>query len=144
MSEASMLALVQSALGTAGISDVLIAVGEFEPCGRVSATFGGGLVGNEVGDAVFVSVGDACGGLPPQMLVAVSQSTVYGFAAPSRRREPTDLAFQLARDTLRVKVHKRVNGRVLELIDAATGARIELEGSRAPATHSKDVISLLQ
>jgi hypothetical protein len=143
MSEASMLALVQSALGTAGISDVLIAVGEFEPCGRVGATFAGGLVGNEVGDALG-GVGDANGSLPPQMLVAVSQSAVYGFAAPSRRREPTDLAFQLARDTLRVKVHKRVNGRVLELIDSATGARIELEGSRAPSTHSKDVISLLQ
>ena len=37
-------------------------------------------------------------------------------------------------------MHARVNVRVLELIDAATGSRIELEGNRIPLTHSKDVI----
>ena len=42
-----------------------------------------------------------------------------------------------------MKVHQRVNVRVLELIDAATGARIELEGNRLPVTHSKDVIQAL-
>jgi hypothetical protein len=30
-----------------------------------------------------------------------------------------------------------VNVRVLELIDSATGSRIELEGNRLPVTHSK-------
>ena len=35
---------------------------------------------------------------------------------------------------------RRVNVRVLELIDTATGSRIELEGNRIPLTHSKDVI----
>ena len=42
-----------------------------------------------------------------------------------------------------MKVHQRVNVRVLELIDEATGSRIELEGSRLPVTHTKDVIELL-
>jgi hypothetical protein len=36
-----------------------------------------------------------------------------------------------------------VNVRVLELIDNASGARIELEGNRLPVTHSKDVIHVL-
>jgi hypothetical protein len=34
--------------------------------------------------------------------------------------------------------------RVLELLDEASGSRIELEGSRVPLTHSKDVIEALQ
>jgi hypothetical protein len=33
---------------------------------------------------------------------------------------------------------------VLELIDEATGSRIELEGNRLPVTHSKNVIDLLR
>ena len=33
--------------------------------------------------------------------------------------------------------------RVLELIDNASDARIELEGNRLPVTHSKDVIHVL-
>jgi hypothetical protein len=36
-----------------------------------------------------------------------------------------------------------VNVRVLELIDNASDARIELEGNRLPLTHSKDVIHIL-
>lgn len=42
-----------------------------------------------------------------------------------------------------MKVHQRVNVRILELIDQATGSRIELEGNRIPLTHSKDVIDAL-
>jgi hypothetical protein len=41
------------------------------------------------------------------------------------------------------EVHQRVNVRVLELIDTASGSRIELEGNRLPLTHSKDVIDAL-
>jgi hypothetical protein len=33
--------------------------------------------------------------------------------------------------------------RASELIDRASGARIELEGNRLPVTHSKDVIEAL-
>jgi hypothetical protein len=36
-----------------------------------------------------------------------------------------------------------VNVRILELIDNASGSRIELEGNRLPVTHSKDVIDAL-
>jgi hypothetical protein len=36
-----------------------------------------------------------------------------------------------------------VNVRVVELIENASGAHIELEGNRLPVTHSKDVIHIL-
>jgi hypothetical protein len=77
------------------------------------------------------------------MLVGVSASSVYGFAAPTRHDEPTALAFQAARSGITAKVHPGVNVRVLELIDDASGSRIELEGNRLPMTHSKDVIKAL-
>jgi hypothetical protein len=78
------------------------------------------------------------------MLIGVSETTVYGFAGRSRRKEPTDLVFQVPREGLTTKVHQRVNVRVLELIDDASGSRIELEGNRMPVTHTKDVIHLLE
>jgi hypothetical protein len=77
------------------------------------------------------------------MLVGVSETQVYGFAGRSRSKEPSDLVFQVPREGLTVKVHARVNVRVLELIDEATDSRIELEGNRIPLTHSKDVIHAL-
>jgi hypothetical protein len=49
----------------------------------------------------------------------------------------------VSRKGLTAKVHQRVNVRVLELIEDATGVRIELEGSRLPITHSKDVMDVL-
>jgi hypothetical protein len=60
-----------------------------------------------------------------------------------RHSEPTSLVFQIPPAGLTVKVHQRVNVRVLELIDNASDARIELEGNRLPLTHSKDVIHIL-
>jgi hypothetical protein len=36
-----------------------------------------------------------------------------------------------------------VNVRVLELVDNASGSKIELEGNRLPVTHSRDVIDEL-
>ena len=86
---------------------------------------------------------DAASGLPASILIGVSATTVYGFAARTRRDPPTALAFQLPRANLAVKVHQGVNVRVLELIDDASGSRIELEGNRLPVTHSKDVITAL-
>ncbi len=83
---------------------------------------------------------DAASALPAQMLVGVSASTVYGLAACTRHSEPSAIVFQLPRSEVEVKVHARVNVRVLELIDTASGSRIELEGNRIPLTHSKDVI----
>ena len=76
------------------------------------------------------------------MLIGVSEQAVYGFAGRSRSKEPSELVFQVPRDNLDVKVHQRANVRVVELIDKS-GSSIELEGSRLPITHSKDVIDAL-
>lgn len=155
-----MLELVQGALAARGIDDRLEAVGQFNPRGHTGGLFVGGLVGGDAGGLVGGAVGDAIGlgagsiagmhandavsGLPATMLVAVSPTTVYGFAAKTRHSEPTEIAFQLPRGQLEVKVHQRVNVRVLELIDEASGSRIELEGNRLPITHTKDVIDHLK
>jgi hypothetical protein len=158
MSEERMVELVQEALQEQGIDDEVVAAGQFYPRGHTGGLFVGGLIGGDIG-GVFGGVGDAVGfgtgslagmraadaasGLPGTMLVAASDSMVYGFAGRSRREKPTQLAFQVPREGLTVKVHQRVNVRVLELIDEASGSRIELEGNRVPVTHSKDVIHAL-
>jgi hypothetical protein len=158
MSEERMLELVQDALAARGIDDRVVAVGQFEPRGHTGGLFVGGLLGGDaggvlgaVGEAVGTGAGalagmraaDASSGLPDQMLVGVSETTVYGFAAPTRHSEPTALAFQVPRASVTATVHQRMNVRVLELIDDASGSRIELEGNRLPVTHSKDVIEAL-
>jgi hypothetical protein len=158
MSEERMLELVQDALAAREIDDRVVAVGQFEPRGHTGGLFVGGLLGGDaggllgaVGEAVGTGAGalagmraaDAGSGLPNQMLIGVSETTVYGFAAPTRHSEPTALAFQVPRAGVTAKVHQRVNVRVLELIDDASGSRIELEGNRLPVTHSKDVIEEL-
>lgn len=154
-----MIAAVQEAVTAHGISDEITAVGQFNPRGHTGAMFAGGLAGGEAGGLVGNVAGDvgvitgslgamhatdAASGLPPMMLVGVSERFVYGFAARNRHDEPTDLVFTVARADLTVKVHRRVNVRVLELIDAASGSCIELEGNRVPVTHSKDVIEALK
>jgi hypothetical protein len=159
MSEETMVELVQKALEARGIDDRVEAVGQFNPRGHSGGLFVGGLLGGEaggaiggVGESVGLAAGslagmraaDAASGLPDKMLVGVSATTVYGFAAPTRHTEPTALAFQVPRDAVTAKVHPGVNVRVLELIDDASGSRIELEGNRLPVTHSKDVIEALK
>lgn len=157
MPEARMVELVQGALAARGIEDEVVAAGQFNPRGHSGGMFVGGLAGADaggllgVGEGVGLAAGslagmgaaDAASGLPAKMLIGVSATTVYGFAAPTRHDEPTALAFRLPRDGLTAVVHQRVNVRVLELIDDASGSRIELEGSRVPVTHSKDVIEAL-
>jgi hypothetical protein len=59
--------------------------------------------------------------------VGVSESSVYGFSGS--RRHADALVFRVPRDCLGVEVHQRVNVRVLELIDSASGSRIELEAT---------------
>jgi hypothetical protein len=150
--------LVLEALAARGIDDEVVAVGEFNPRGHSGGMFAGGLAGNaaggllgEAGSAAGLGVGslagmhsaDARSGLPETMLVGVSATMVYGFAAPTRRSEPTALVFQVPRAGLTANVHQRVNVRVLELIETDGGSRIELEGNRVPLTHSKDVIDAL-
>ena len=159
MSEETMVELLQGALEERGIEDRVEAAGQFNPRGHSGGMFVGGLLGGDagsalggVGESVGVGAGslagmkaaDAASGLPDKMLVGVSATTVYGFAAPTRRSEPTALAFQVPRDGVTAKVHQGVNVRVLELIDDASGSRIELEGNRLPVTHSKDVIEALR
>jgi len=161
MSEEQMVGLVQGALAERGITDEVLAAGQFNPRGHSGGMFAGGLAGSEAGglageageagEAVGLGLGsvagmraaDARSGLPSSMLIGVTATMVYGFAAATRRSEPTSLVFQIPRAGLSVKVHQRVNVRVLELIDNASNARIELEGNRLPVTHSKDVIHVL-
>jgi len=45
---------------------------------------------------------------------------------------------------LDITVHQRVNVQVLELVDGGSGSRIELEGTRLPVTHSRDVLEALR
>jgi hypothetical protein len=158
MSEESMVEAVAGALTARGIDEEVIAAGQFNPRGQTGGLFVGGLAGAEagselggVGDAVGMATGslagmraaDAASGLPETMLVAVTKTTVYGFAGRSRHAVPTELVFEVPRAGLSAKVHQRVNVRVLELIDDASGSAIELEGNRLPVTHSKDVIEAL-
>lgn len=154
-----MVEAVQEALRERGIEDEVVAAGQFFPRGFTGGLFVGGLAGDEVGGALGGAVGEAAGfaagsiggmhaagaarGLPERMLVGVSAENVYGFAGASRRKVPKELAFQVPREGLTVQVHRRVNVRVLELIHEDTGSKIELEGSRVPVTHSKDVIRAL-
>jgi hypothetical protein len=159
MSEEAMERAVQQALGRERIGDEVIAAGQFNPRGHSGSMFVGGLAGSSVGE-VGASVGEAVGevagvaggmraneamsGLPQWMLVGVTADAVYGFEGRSRSKEPGALVFKAERTSLEVKVHKRVNVRVLELIHPETSSRIELEGNRVPLTHSKDVIEALQ
>jgi hypothetical protein len=158
MSEEQMVGLVQGALAARGITDEVLAAGQFNPRGHTGGMFAGGLAGSEsgallgqAGEAVGQAVGSVAGmravdgrsGLPASMLIGVSATMVYGFAAATRHSEPISLVFQVPRAGLTVRVHQRVNVRVLELIDDASDARIELEGNRLPVTHSKDVIHVL-
>ena len=153
-----MVDLVQGALAARGIRDEVLAAGQFNPRGHTGGLFAGGLAGGEaggllgeageivgqgVGSVAGMQAADASSGLPASMLVGVSATMVYGFAAATRHSEPTALVFGVPRAGLTAKVHQRVNVRVLELIDNASGARIELEGNRLPVTHSKDVIDTL-
>ena len=154
-----MVRLVQEALVAHGITEKILAVGQFNPRGHVGGMFAGGLAGGEAGgliggaaESVGVGVGSLAGmhaadetsGLPATMLVGVSAETVYGFAATTRHTAPTALVFQVPRSGLKATVQNRLNVRILELHDNESGSTIELEGNRLPVTHSKDVIDLLR
>jgi hypothetical protein len=158
MSEESMVEAVQGALEARGVEEPVIAAGQFNPRGHTGGLFVGGIAGGDaagalggIADATGTAVGslagmhaaDAASGLPAFMLVGVTATTVYGFAGRSRHAVPTELVFEVPRSRLEAKVHKRVNVRVLELIDEASGSAIELEGNRLPVTHSKDVLEEL-
>jgi hypothetical protein len=158
MSEEGMEHAVQQAMAREGIADEVLAAGQFNPRGNTGSMFVGGLAGSEVGE-VGGSVGEAVGevagvaggmranaanrGMPQWMLVGITADSVYGFEGRSRSKTPGAMVFKAERAGLEVKVHQRVNVRVLELIHPESGSRIELEGSRVPLTHAKNVISVL-
>jgi len=160
MAEQQMIDAVQTGLQRNGIDDRIEQVGQFEPRGNVGSMFAGGMIGGTVGDA-FGGAGDLIGtaagslggravndaaqGLPREMLVGASAKAVYGFqmGAGGRHAEPRALLFAVPIAELEIKVHGRVNVRVLELINEATGSKIELEGNRLPITHSHDLIRYL-
>ncbi len=158
MSEEKMVESVQTALRDLGVTDDVTAAGQFQPRGHTGSMFAGGLIGDSLAgglggaaDSVGTVGGalagarmhDAASGLPRNMLVGVTATHVYGFAAAHRSSPATALVFGLARDRLEVKVHQRVNVRVLELVDSSSGSSIQLEGNRIPLTHTKDVIDAL-
>jgi hypothetical protein len=158
MNEATMLERTQDALRRTGSEDSLVAAGMFLPRGHFAGAFAGGLIGDALvpdglaGSAATVGgamagmhAADAASPLPDRSLVGVSPTKVYGFATERAKggREPTDLVFAVDRSDLEVKVHQRVNVRVLELIHPATGSAIELEGPRLPGFHAGSVIDAL-
>jgi hypothetical protein len=152
MSEEKMVEQVQDSLAAQGIEDDVFAAGRLNPRGSSGGLFAGGMIGSDVAGSVGMAAGSLAGmhapsalsGLPRNMLVGVSATTVYGLAAFAHHDEPRELLFQVSREGLTVKVHQRVNVRVLELIHDDTGSRVELEGNRVPLTHSKDVIEALR
>ena len=83
---------------------------------------------------------DAASVLPAQMLVGVSETTDLRVRRADSALRADGLVFQLPRQRGRGEGACPGERRVLELIDTATGSRIELEGNRIPLTHSKDVI----
>jgi hypothetical protein len=158
MSEEAMERAVQEALAREGIADEVLAAGQFNPRGHTGSMFAGGLAGGELGElggAAGEAVGEVAGvaggmranaaasGMPQWMLVGVTADAVYGFEGRSRSKEPGAMVFKAERAGLEVKVHQRVNVRVLELIHPESGSRIELEGNRIPVAHTKDVIAAL-
>lgn len=158
MSEEEMVASVETALTELGVPEEVEAAGEFQPRGHTGSMFAGGFIGDALGGSLgglgdsIATVGgmiaggklhDATTGLPEWMVVGVTPTHVCGFAG-RRNRAAGPLVFRVPREAIEVKVHQRVNVRILELIDPSGGARIELEGSRIPLTHTKDVIQALE
>ncbi|QWZ09919.1 hypothetical protein KRR39_09410 [Nocardioides panacis] len=159
MSEDTMVHSVEAALHSLGVQEQVTAAGQFQPRGHTGSMFAGGMIGDSLAGALgspadsVATVGgalagarmhDAASGLPTSMLVAVTATHVYGFAAAHRSSPVGALVFGMPRDRIEVKVHQRVNVRVLELVDGSTGSAIQLEGNRIPLTHSKDVIDALR
>jgi hypothetical protein len=155
VNEHEMLEQTQAALARAGVDDQLVAAAVFLPRGHFGGAIAGGMIGDSlpgglgavggVGGAIAgAHAADAASPMPERCFVGVSENAVYGFDSErDGGRHPTDLVFSVARAGLEVKIHQRVNVRVLELIDGQTGAAIELEGPRLPGFHAGDVIHAL-
>ena len=158
MNEEELVQRVGETLAEQGVQEEVLAAGVFFPRGHTGSMFVGGFAGDAAGGALgdlASSIGtaggaiaggkahDAASGLPERIVVAVTSSAVLGFDSVRDHGRPTEIIFNLARAGLTTKVHQRVNVRVLELIDDATGASVELEGSRVPTLHTGDVFKAL-
>src|SRR4051812_11339754 len=144
-----MVQRVQELLRSGGVEDRVVAAGQFMPRGPTGGTLVGSLAGGEAGAS----------GWPPARRPACMPPTPRpGCRAicwsASRRAPSTPSRRTASRGSRRPWLSRcrrgpdregppRVNVRVLELIGDASGARIELEGSRVPITDSKDVIAAL-
>jgi hypothetical protein len=135
----------------------VVAAGIFNPRGHSGAFFAGSFAGDSVGAPFGNLAGnissaggaiagqrmhDAASGLPEWLVLGVTPTAVIGFDTDSRRR-PTRPLFRLERANVDVKVHQRVNVRVLELIDRSSGDSVELEGNRIPLVHTGAVLDAL-
>lgn len=158
MNEQELIERTTEVLAESGAPENVEAAGIFNPRGHTGSMFAGGIVGDgiagagpdlvnaigTVGGAVAgAKVHDATTGLPEWLVVAVTPTSVVGFDTDGRRR-PTRPIFRFARSELETKVHQRVNVRILELVDDATGASVQLEGSRVPTLHTGDVFKALR
>lgn len=153
MSEARMVELMQCALKARGIEGEVIAAGQFNPRGHTAACSSAVWPVAKSGDARRrgsgrgLDHGNACRRAP---LRAPGQDAGRPFRH-DRVRLRRALQTRPAHCSClsgpacgpHGQVHKGLNVRVLELIDEATGSRVELKGNRLPATHSKDVIQAL-
>jgi hypothetical protein len=159
MSEQTLVRNVEAALRELGVHDEVVAAGQFQPRGHTGSMFAAGMIGDSLAggtgggpDSVATAGGalagarmhDAASGLPTNMLVGVTATHVYGFDAAHRSSPAGALVFSVSRSRLEVRVHQRVNVRILELVDGSTGSSVQLEGNRVPLTHSKDVIDVLR
>ncbi len=160
MNEEELVHRVGETLAEHGVQEEVLAAGIFFPRGHTGSMFVGGFAGDSVGGALgdlASSVGtvggaiggakahDAASGLPERIVVAVTPSAVLGFdSVRDQGRRPTEIVFNVARAGLTAKVHQRVNVRILELVDDATGASVQLEGSRVPTLHTGDVFKALR
>jgi hypothetical protein len=159
MDEQVVIQESQELLTRSNINDEVMAVGVFYPRGHTAGAMVGGLAGADVGGAAGDLAGaiglaggylagkeiaDRTSGLPGEMFVAVSNTHVYLMVGKrDPRLKPVRVLGTLDRVSLQVKVHQRVNVKVVELIDESTGAKVELEGSRIPTLHVGDVLSVL-
>jgi hypothetical protein len=153
VNEREMASRAQGALERHGIDERVEAAAIFFPRGHFGGAFAGGLIGGELAGGVGAAGGalagmkaaDAARPTPERCMVAVTAAKVYGFDTERGRggRVPTQAVFAVDRAALEVKVHARVNVRVLELI-GADGAAIELEGPRLPGFHAGAVIDALR
>jgi hypothetical protein len=157
MNEQELIERTTEVLAENGAPEPVEAAGVFNPRGHTGSMFAGGFLGDGIagaaGDLVSAvgtvggaiggaKVHDATTGLPEWLVVAVTPTSVVGFDTDKRRR-PARPIFRFERSELETKVHQRVNVKILELIHKETGASVQLEGSRIPMTHSKDVFNAL-